>query len=400
MSLPKLYWFVKVILGIFLSVLALGVHGEVAPEILARDYNHFGFELLTQARLDSPQKNLFLSPAGLAFALSMVQNGARGETFKQMAALMHVENVAPADLNAANKALLDHLGSLDPKIKLEIANGIWTDKQAVIEPEFAAANKSAFNAEVFSADFRDPGFVKTINDWASDHTDGKITRMIEPPLDPSLRLIVMDAIYFKGTWLNQFDPKETRALPFTLADGQSVKHLRMARLGRFAYREDEKFQAIELPYAGNDVSMIVMLPKGNLDEFLRTLTAENFERWTGFMETRRGNLELPRFKLQNEYNLKPILKAMGMTLAFGAGADFKGISSEPLAIDWVKQKTYVDVNEEGTEAAAVTGVGVRSMVVRKEPPPFQMIVDRPFVVALREKKTGILLFLGVILDPR
>jgi serpin B len=391
---------VKVILGIFLSLLALGVRGEVAPETLARDYNHFGFELLMQARLDSPQANLFLSPSGLAFALSMVQNGAGGETLKQMATVMHVEGIAPADLNAANKALLDHLGSLDPKIKLEIANGIWTDKKAVIEPEFASANKSAFNAAVFSADFRDPGFVKTINDWASDHTDGKITRMIEPPLDPSLRLIVMDAIYFKGTWLNQFDPKETRDRPFTLAGGESVKHPRMARAGKFAYREDEKFQAIELPYAGNDVSMVVMLPKGNLDEFLRTLTAENFERWTGFMETRRGSLELPRFKLENEYDLKPILKAMGMTLAFTPGADFKGISSEPLAIDWVKQKTYVDVNEEGTEAAAVTGVGVRSMVVRKEPPPFRMIVDRPFVVALREKKTGILLFLGVILDPR
>ena len=180
-----------------------------------------------------------------------------------------------------------------------------------------------------------------------------------------LRLIVLDAIYFKGAWLNQFDPKETRDLPFTLAGGEAVQHPRMVRAGKFAYRENDRFQAVELPYAGGDVSMVVILPKGSLDEFLRILSAENFEQWTRGMETRRGTLELPRFKLQNEYNLKPVLAAMGMTLAFSPEADFSGISSEPLSISWVKQKTYVDVNEEGTVAAAVTGIGVRAMVVSR-----------------------------------
>jgi serpin B len=330
----------------------------------------------------------------------MVQNGARGETLRQMAAVLRVKDIAPADLNTANKTLLDRLTSLDPKLTLEIANGLWTDKKAVIEPEFAAANKSAFNAEVFSADFKDPAFVKTINDWVSDHTEGKIPQIMQGPLDPMLRLIVLDAIYFKGAWLEPFDRGQTRDLPFMLAGGKVVQHPRMVRSAKFSYCEDDTFQAVELPYAGGDVCMDVFLPKGRLNEFMRIFTAENFDQWTTRMESRQGTLELPRFKLQNEYNLKPVLAAMGMPLAFTPQADFSGISSERLHISWVKQKTFVDVNEEGTEAAAVTGIGVRAMGVRREPPPFQMVVNHPFLVALRERKTGLILFLGAILDPR
>jgi serpin B len=174
----------------------------------------------------------------------------------------------------------------------------------------------------------------------------------------------------------------------------------MVRGGHFRYLEDAGFQAVELPYAGGDISMFVFLPNSNLDDFLKTLTVENFAQWTGRMESRRGTLELPKFKLENDYDLKPVLMAMGMTNAFTRQADFSGISSEPLLISWVKQKTYVDVNEQGTEAAAVTGIGVKAMAVRMESPPFHMVVDRPFFVAITEKKSGLILFLGAIFDPR
>jgi serine protease inhibitor len=389
----------KVILAFLFALVAPVVHGAVEPEAAARAYNRFGFELLAQARKKADNKNLFLSPASLAFALSMVQHGARAETLRQMAAMLHVETVAPEELNAANKTFLDHLTSLDPKLKLEIANALWMDKDAAIEPEFTAVNKSAFNAEVFSADFRDPSLVDTINKWASDHTEGKIPIFLDR-VDRGLRLIVVDAIYFKGLWVTPFDRSQTRDLPFSLAGGQVVQHPRMRQSGKFSYVEGSTFQAVELPYAGGEMSMIVILPKGGLDEFLPSLTMENFERWTEFMRPHRGTVELPRFKLQNSYDLNGILKAMGMELAFTPQADFSGISSRRLWIDWVKQKTYVDVNEEGTEAAAVTGLGVRGMAVIKEPPPFRMVVDHPFLVALRDRKTGLILFLGVISDPR
>ncbi|HEX4122102.1 MAG TPA: serpin family protein [Verrucomicrobiae bacterium] len=390
----------KAILAGLLSLLSLGVRAEVEPATVARDYNHFGFELLAHARRQLDQTNYFLSPPGAAFALSMVANGAKGETLSQMTATLEVKDLSMMDLNTANKALLDLLTSQDPKLKLEIANGLWTDKSAVIEPEFAAANKSSYNAEVFSADFKDPSFVKTINDWVSAQTDGKIPQIVQAPLDPMLRLIVLDAIYFKGSWVEPFDAKQTRDLPFTLSGGEVVQHSRMVRTGHFRYLEDEKFQAVELPYAGRDISMFVILPKAGLDEFLRTFTAEDFAQWMRRMESRPGTIGLPRFKLENEYDLKPVLEAMGMTAAFSGEADFSGMASERLDISWVKQKTYVDVNEEGTEAAAVTGIGIRAMVVQREPPPFDMVVDKPFFLAITERKTGLILFLGAIFDPR
>jgi serine protease inhibitor len=367
---------------------------------VAHAYNRFGFQLLAQCRQSLTKTNFFLSPAGLAFALSMVQTGAKGDTLRAMRAALGVEEIPPAALNDANKELLARLSKLDPTINLEIANSLWLDKTAVIRPDFIAADKQAYDAEISSADFKNPATVNQINSWVSARTHGKIPRMGEGPLDPLLRLIVLNAIYFKADWTTPFATNLTRELPFTLAAGQTVLHPRMSRTGSFRYLEEDAFQAVELPYSDGSVSTLVILPKAGLDAFLGSLTAENFEQWTMRMASRRGTLQLPRFKLENEYNLKDVLAAMGMSLAFTTRADFSGISEEPLVIGWVKQKTYVDVNEQGTEAAAVTGIGMRAAGVRLEPPPFQMVVDRPFFVAIRERGTGLILFLGAIFDPR
>jgi serpin B len=223
--------------------------------------------------------------------------------------------------------------------------------------------------------------------------------MVEPPLGEN-RLIILDAIYFKGDWTEQFDKKLTRDLPFTLGNGQTVTHPRMSRTEDFEYYEDDAFQAVRLPYAGRAVSMFVFLPKKSLDEFLQNLTIGNWEQWITQLRSRKGTVELPRFKLENDYDLKGVLEAMGMPAAFTRQANFQSISDEPLYIGWVKQKTYVDVNEEGTEAAAVSGIGMRAMAVMRGPPPFWMIVDRPFFLAIRDNQSGAMLFLGAIVDPR
>jgi serpin B len=308
--------------------------------------------------------------------------------------------MTPAALNALNKDLLDHLLKLDPKIKLAIANSLWAGESASLKPDFIAEDKQAYAADVFSVDFKNPATVEKINEWVSARTHGKITRMIEPPLDPLLRLILFNAIYFKGDWTTPFATNLTRDLPFTLKSGQTVLHPRMSRTGSFRYLENDRLQAVELPYSDGSVSMFVVLPKGSLDGFLSSLTAQQFEQWRMRMALSKGTLQLPRFKLSNAYNLKEVLPGMGISLAFTPRADFSGISGEPLLISWVAQKTYVDVNEQGTEAAAVTGLGARAMVMRKEPPPFEMVVDRPFFIAIREEKTGLILFLGAIFDPR
>jgi serine protease inhibitor len=393
----------KIILALWLAAaLLFGVGPALAGDLenAARAYNEVGFHLLAQCRQSLPKTNYFLSPPGLAFALSMVQNGAQGETLRQIMATLQVGNIPLPQLNEANKALLDHLSKLDPKIKLEIANAFWIDQKASIKPDFIAVNRRDYDAEVANGNFQDPATVKKINDWVSARTHEKIPTILEPPLDPMLRLILLDAIYFKGDWLAPFDTKLTRDLPFTLGDGQTAPLPRMSRAGRYGYDEQSGFQAVELPYVGGDISMFVFLPKGGLDEFLKAFTVADFDASILRMRPRKGTVELPRFKLENDYDLTGVLPLMGMPLAFTTRADFGAMSDEPLFISFVKQKTYVAVNEEGTEAAAVTAIGVQAAAVRIEPPPFHFVVDRPFFMAIREKQTGLILFLGAISDPR
>jgi serpin B len=361
-------------------------------------YNAFGLKLLLQTRHEFPGKNVFLSPAGLAFALSMAANGAQADTLSQLLATLQVKSNI-GDLNQQNQELLAHLSNLDPKVKLEIANSLWTAEDAKILPGFLDAAKQSYKAEAASVNFRDPATADKINAWCNDHTHGKIPKFVEPPLNAN-RLILLNAIYFKGDWLAPFDKKLTHDAPFTLGNGQSITHPRMVRSGEFEYFENDSFQAVRLPYAGRAISMFVFLPRKSLDDFLPTLTSDNWQQWTRQLSSRKGTVELPRFKLENEYTLNDVLSALGMPIAFTRQANFHGISKESLYIDWIKQKTYVDVNEEGTEAAAVTGIGFRAMAVHRTEPPFQMIVDHPFFVAIRENQSGAILFLGAITDPR
>jgi len=390
----------KILLALWMS-LGLSCMARAGDmEDAARAYNGLGFQLLAQCRQSLPKANYFLSPAGLAFALGMLENGAQGETSRQILATLQAGNIPLPRLNEANKALLDHLTKLDPKIKLEIANALWIDQRAAINPEFIAVNKHNYNAEVANDNFRDSSTVKKINSWVSARTHDKIKTILDPPLDPMLRLILLDAIYFKGDWLATFDTNRTHDLPFTLSNGQTVQHPRMSRTGRYSYMEEDSFQALQLPYVGGDMSMFVFLPKGGLDGFLKTFTVAEFEAAIQKMSSREGTVELPRFKLENEYDLTHMLPPMGMALAFTPRADLSGISDEPLYVSFVKQKTFLAVNEQGTEAAAVTAIGIRAMAVRKQEPPFKFIIDHPFFMAIRERQSGLILFLGAISDPR
>jgi serpin B len=396
------------ILAMLCSILGLpiaglpGMAGD-APDLqpLARSCNAFGFKLLGETRKSLPDANIFQSPAGLAFALSMLQNGARGETRNQIAQILQEENISTEAWNAAIQSLLGRLAALDPKIKLEIANGIWTARGADIKPGFLSGAEKFHGAQAASADFQDPATVKSINDWVSKNTHGKISDFVAPPLERDLRLILLDAIYFKGAWEVPFDKKLTEEKPFTLAGGQAVSQPGMSRSAKLGHLQTDAFQAVELPYAGREVSLFVFLPTADLGQFLGSLTPENWGQWMAQFRPRQGKLQLPRFKLENEYDLKNELKSLGMMRAFTRQAEFGGISDEELSVSWVRQKTFVELNEEGIEAAAVTGVGMRaSAVLRGLEPPFSMIVDRPFYLAIRENQTGLILFQGAILDPR
>ncbi len=367
----------------------------------ARADNAFGFKLLSETRKALPGGNVFQSPVGMALALAMAGNGAQGQTLQQMAATLQLPGLAPGEWNVGNKLLLDHLLALDPKIKLEIANSLWTQTGADIKPEFVAGVRDSYRAEAAGVDFANPGTVNRINDWVSQNTHGKIASIFDPPLPRDLRLVVLDAIYFKGTWDTKFDPKLTRDQPFNLRGGQTAQRPRMSRNERMSYFETAAFQAVALPYASRQASLYVFLPKENLDKFIQELTPENWAAWMGQFRVREGTLELPKFKLENKYELNGELKAMGMPRAFGPEAEFGGISTgERLYISQALQKTFVEVNEEGTVAAAVSGVAIRPMIAQVPTAPFTMIVDRPFYMAIRENQTGTILFHGAIEDPK
>jgi serpin B len=374
---------------------------NAALDKAARADNALGFKLLAETRKGQPGANVFQSPLGLALSLGMAGNGARGLTLEQIAATLQWPGAGPSAWTEGNRMLLGHLLGLDAKITLEIANSLWTQAGEKIKPDFVTSCQKSYRAEVANVDFSNPATLKRINDWVSQNTHGKIPTIFDSPLPPDLRLVLLDAIYFKGTWETPFDKKLTRDQPFTLRGGRTEPHPRMSRKGRMSYCESAGFQAVMLPYASGQVSLCVFLPRENLDNFIKELTPENWARWMGQFISREGTLELPRFKLENKYELNGALALLGMPRAFTRQAEFGGISDGPLFISKVVQKTYVEVNEEGTEAAAATGIAIRPWLARREPePPFTMIVDRPFYMAIRDNQTGVILFHGAIEDPR
>jgi serpin B len=238
-----------------------------------------------------------------------------------------------------------------------------------------------------------------MNDWAAENTSGRIKTIIQPPIPPEMAMVIANAIYFKGTWLNQFDPKRTSPRPFHSVDGRDEPVPMMQQIRTFSYQETNGFQVVQLPYAGRQLQMQVFLPSTNssVQALLGQLTANSWrqEILPGFRE-RRGTFVLPRFTMRYGADLRTPLAALGIKSAFSQGADFSAMSSSPLYVSEVKHQSFVEVNEQGTEAAAVTTGVVALASFQQEPPPFQMIVDRPFLFAISEQQSKCILFIGVV----
>jgi serine protease inhibitor len=367
----------------------------------------FGFKLFAELVKQNPGKNIFISPASVAMALAMVYNGARSETQQALMDTLEIERLSLSEVNQANAELKATLADLDPQIQLVIANSLWVRQGLAFKPEFLQRNRDFYQAEVTELDFNDPRAASIINQWVSRQTRGKINEIINS-VDPLATLFLLNAIYFKGTWKVQFDKAKTREDIFTTIEGRQKKHPLMSQSGKsYPYYRGHNFQAVSLPYGRGDINMFIFLPdqSSSLAEFQQNLTAETWAKWMSQFKKSEGHLVLPRFKLEYEADLNTALTTLGMQITFDQGrADFTDIcasSSIPnIYIDRVKHKTFVEVNEEGTEAAAVTSIGVMAAgLAFPTPPPFSMIVDRPFFCAIRENKTGAVLFMGSIVDP-
>jgi len=400
---------ISVVLGLVLgglSGLTLAKEsGATTPQELASAYGKFGFKLFGNLTGSNKGQNVFVSPASVAFALAMTYNGAAGDTQEAMARTLEIQGLNLEDLNRANAGLRQALSQPGPRITLNIANSLWLRQGLSFKPDFLKRNEEFYQAAVKVLNFADPRAPATINDWVKKETDGKITRIVGQ-LQPSAILFLINATYFKGRWARPFDPARTKERPFTLLGGQVKQLPMMSQSGSYKYYRGKNFQAVTLPYGENRRwSMKIFLPDQNsgLKEFLSQLNAANWQQWLAGFKMTNGSIALPRFKLEYEASLKAPLGALGMGTAFDeARADFSRLCAPPprVYIDDVKHKTFLEVNEEGTKAAAVTAVGVAATGRPAPRPGFTMVVDRPFFLAIDDSETGVLLFLGAVTEPR
>jgi serine protease inhibitor len=383
--------------------------------------NDFGFRLLRTLAPDRAPANVTVSPLSISQALTMTYNGAGGGTKKAMAQTLGIVSMSSDTVNGANRQLLKSLhqplgrrGFLHGLFKrrrnrkawLAIANALWIERTFSINRDFVGLNEDFYGAEVQSLDFiGDPQrATDEINAWVKRNTQGKVPTIVEG-LQSDTRLVLTDAVYFKGRWKEPFDPRFTSSRSFFLLDGKSVMTPMMMTTSlreTYPYLETDTFQAVRMPYANPRFAMYVFLPrkKDGLQEFLGSLDHQHWKDWTAGFKLREGIIGLPRFQLRYGNKLNDALSAMGMAVAFRPGAaDFSGIeSSRQLYLSDVEHKTFVKVDEQGTEAAAATVV-VAVASARHFPGPFEMIVDHPFLFAIAEQQSGAILFLGTVIDP-
>lgn len=365
--------------------------------------NELGFTLMGLVEPDD-NHNIFISPTSLLMALSMVYNGADGETKAEIASALQVEGIAIDQLNEANASLLERLNKNTDEMNIRVANSIWLNEMYEFQDTFRENNESFYQAKIEEIDVTNNESVHVMNNWIKNATNEKITEIVEAPLHSDLITILINAIYFKGNWKYAFSEELTEEKEFHLADGTTeMVPFMVMQEKELSYMENDQFQKVVLPYGKDEeMRMHIFLPKegNNLQEFRQTLTRPNWEKWDAEMRKEKGALLLPKFQLEYEVQLNEVLKTLGMNRAFGSEANFKKMikGDTPVWIDTVKQKTFIDVNEKGTEAAAATSVQVVTESFTDEV-PFRMEVNRPFFIAIQDNVSEAILFMGEVAFP-
>jgi serpin B len=373
---------------------------SAAEQGIVKAGNAFGFHLLSALNSETAGKNLFISPLSVSMALGMTFNGANGSTRKAMQQTLQFAGMSEEEINRSYASVMLLLTQLDPKVKLQVANSIWHRPTLVVEEAFRTINRQYFNAEVSSIDFASPAAAPTINSWVDKSTNGKITRIVPAPIPPEVVMYLINAGYFKGTWTYRFETKDTRDEPFTLPDGSQKICKMMSQTVNVPYFVQEGVQGIDLPYGNALFSLTVLLPPAGvtIDNFIAGLTEQQWDSYLAQASSKEVSLFMPKFKLEYETSLRAVLSALGMAVAFSDSADFTRIDRRgSLSISEVKHKTFVQLDEEGTEAAAVTSVGI--VVTSVGGGPLVLRLDRPFLYVIRERQTGTILFMGKMAEP-
>lgn len=391
-------------LSIVLSCSPVSAAEQTNERILVQDNSAFAMDLYQKLR--ASDGNIFFSPYSISTALAMTYGGARGNTEREMAKTLRFsldqENLHPAFAQVESRLnKLQKAGN----IKLSVANSLWPQQDYKFLDEYLSLAKKYYGVSITPVDYRQAREAarEMINNWVEDKTQGKIKNLIQPGiLDALTRLVLVNAIYFKGNWESQFEADKTKDAPFHMPSKKSVQAPMMTQEEKFRYADLEFFEMLELPYVGNEMSMIVLLPKAidGLTQLEANLSTENLERWKSRLSKRDIVVFLPKFKMTSMFRLDKTLVSMGMVDAFSdSKANFAGMDGRPdgLYIGAVIHKAFVDVNEEGTEAAAATAGGMVQM--RMPAPPTVFRADHPFVFLIQENRTGSILFMGRVNAP-
>jgi serine protease inhibitor len=394
-------WLTALLTGAVLAPAGAQTEGRQEQQQLAAADDTFGLKLLAELSREQPGANLFISPFSVSSVLHLLSDGARGQTGKELQQVLGTGDLDSSSINKSYRQIFQSLNGAQTNAVLTLANALWYKTGVEVEPDFVAANQNYYHTTLAAVDFSAPQTVQEMNDWASRNTQGKIQTMIQPPIPPDTAMVIANAIYFKGTWLNPFDPKQTLPRAFHSSAGDKQVPM-MQQTRNFQYQESAEFQAVQMDYAGKQLQMQVLLPAAN-SSVATLLAGLNAGDWKGRIlagfRDRRGTVVLPRFRLEYRAELKPALTALGLRNVWGAGADFSGMSRGPLFLSEVKHQSFVEVNEQGTEAAAVTSGVMALAAIRQEAPPFEMVADRPFLFVITHRPTGAILFLGIIRAP-
>lgn len=370
---------------------------------LAQGNNAFAVDLYSHLR--TQPGNLFFSPESISTAFSMAYAGARGQTATQIQQVFHF-TLPPERLHPAMGALLRSMNGPHPHYELHVADALWAEQDETFLPDYLKLMQDDYGAGLQRVDFlhASEAVRGQINNWVAQETNNRIQNLIGPgALTPQTRLVLTNAIYFKGSWQAPFLADDTMTENFYLSAKQTVKTPLMHRTGDYYYFDGGSFQALELPYNGSELAMVVLLPKqkDGLPALEKQFTAAAVNTWIDKLELAdKVVLTLPRFTMTQQFELSSALSAMGMPQAFSSQADFSGMTGKPgFTISAAIHKAFVEVNEQGTEAAAATGMIMVATAMRDEPPPIVFRADHPFLFLIRDLQSGEILFLGRLENP-
>ncbi len=394
----------KFLLSGLLCVVVVFANAQNEKQV-ADSNNMFAFEFYKH--VDAGKNNVFYSPFSITTAMAMAQTGARNETYRQISHVMHFNSLPKKFMggieNLVNAVEKDTLTDTANHVVISLANSIWLADSLKVKPTYAELMTNIYHAKSTKVSFADTNTRNVINNWVGVKTNGKIKNLIpQAILNPSTRMVLVNAIYFNARWETPFSKQYTLQKSFYISKHDSVTADMMHITNNYLYYEDKDLQAVQMPYKGNSLSMIVLLPKGikaALNKMESLLDEKYYNRILDSMSTKKVKLSLPKFKTTDEFQLKDVLSKIGMPIPFTPNADFSSLTDESLCIDKVIHKAFIDVVESGTEAAAATAVVVRTSMVVSPKSLVMFNANHPFVFVIRDNATGCILFMGKIMNP-